>query len=72
MCGCHSERCRRISRQNLNCNETLRIAQGDSLNVILSVAEESQLRITHYALKITHYCSEDKSSAMLSPTISAE
>ena len=53
MCGCHSERCRRISRQNLNCNETLRIAQGDKSNVILSVAEES--RITHYALRIKHY-----------------
>ena len=53
MCGCHSERCRRISRQNLNCNETLRIAQGDKSNVILSVSEES--RITHYALRIKHY-----------------
>ena len=59
MCGCHSERCRRISRQNLNCNETLRIAQGDKSNVILSVSEESRianlpLRITHYALRIKH------------------
>ena len=49
MCGCHSERCRRISRQNLNCNETLRIAQGDKSNVILSEAKN-----LNYALRITH------------------
>ena len=33
-------------------NETLRYAQGDKVDVILSVAEESQLRITHYKLRI--------------------
>ena len=55
MCGCHSERCRRISRQNLNCNETLRIAQGDKSNVILSEAKNLALRITHYALSIIDY-----------------
>ena len=33
--GCHSERKRRISKKNIKiCNQTLRSAQGDSLNVI--------------------------------------
>ena len=50
---CHSERKRRISMKNLNRHETLRCAQGDSLNVVLSVSEES--RITNYELRIK-YC----------------
>ena len=32
------------------CNRTLRPAQGDSLNVILSGAKNLKLRITHYEL----------------------
>ena len=38
---CHSERSEE-SQKAKTCNQTLRFTQGDSLNVILSVSEESQ------------------------------